>query len=215
MKIYKIYIYIPDIVFNKKLMYLLPELELYTPAKKGMRGFYGWTDKKEVLDQFKNERSIAVSKDVYIFKKKDGDEDDLQYMKLNHPNQEIKPYEFDNDSTDSSVTVMCTTYSEYLHATENSEDRMLSFGPQIYDGLSPYFFKDSVIEALEGLYYTSIYAQKNAKTIDMLDQFGYNRSFGIGPYGYKILIAYSNKFLVLIYLFAYMYMGTDYSVYYL
>lgn len=202
-KVYFIYVSIPERIFNK-VKYMLGNTEGYRWKRDKMFGLYAWTTNKAIASEFFEVRN----KDIYTLVKKEIDEDELKHikdmyytLKLDH-----RIYYLDkSESIDKSVEIV-STKNEYVCVTEEAEEYMWEFGPQISENVPYEIFNDKVLNALDTVGYCKGYDLRFAKD-EQMESTSYNLSFGLTPLGNRDSFRYDNKMNVLIYLFNYFFYG--------
>lgn len=171
MKIYVLYITVPEDVFQKRLKYLINSCVdnlNYKLKDDNVVSLYAWTPKKKILKRFLEERC----RDVFTIKEKEFDTDD-EYYEFMNTNEDAKlrlvdigivpacdGYERDFNKTpvdgNHFVQMVVTKFESTNFGLYKSEN-MNEFGPRAYADMDYCIFNDELIAALKTLGYVTLY----------------------------------------------------------
>ena len=173
MKVYMLYLTVPEDIFQTKLKYLIGSVEkLNFRLKEGNAiVLYGWTSKKKHLKRFLDERCSEV---FSIKTKEFNDEEDYEEFAYNNAKLELMIGEIGlspacdgyerlaNDENDSIIdkenfTKMVMTKFESENIGLYRSENMNEFGPSAYADMDYCIFKDEIIAALKVLGYVTLY----------------------------------------------------------
>lgn len=204
MKIYEIYVEIPEDIFTVRYKYFLSPAAIsrFKRKKDKMKGFYAWTNKKKIVKDFFKDRERA--KDIYTLKVKDDvDESDISYYKDTFYGEELLYHSFHDLSDDTDIYI-ATTEKEYDVVMAHFYD----FAPKTYKDAPYMIFKNDIMCALDHFAYTSIWAMMNVDSLDTLDLVNYQSSYRLGLLGKELYVVFENNDLQrLIYIFDYFFLG--------
>lgn len=170
MKIYKLYLTVPEYIFNTRLKYLIDSVDKVNYKIKGndVVILYAWTPKKKLVKKFLEERCQSV----FTVKTQDIDYDE-DYDDFLSNNSTSKLYEenvaliqgydsYERESgvniidTDNFVKMIVTKFEVDNFSTYRSEN-MNEFGPKINADIDYDLFNDDIKSALNVLGYTTLY----------------------------------------------------------
>lgn len=208
MKIYMIYAKLNPNDY-KKLYDLLPLKNNIIYEQKGDKYvfLYAWTNKKSLLEKFKEERNMDRFKVV----KTEIDDDDYNRFRVDMSDIMLDDREYIIPCLKSQDKIVhfITTKNEYVEATDNAEENFYYHKDKLKMKLEDYeLFNDEIIKALDILNYTFIfdaYYLEDIPEIDISDRIemvSFQAGYNLTPYGNRICEFYRNSASMLLFLFS-------------
>ena len=233
MKLYKIYLTIPEEIYNKRIKYLVSKESFegyhFKKNKKYVYGLYAWTTKKKYIEEFKRTRFM----DAFSINKSEIDEDEFEDFKSKYStlkldmrkffySAEINPDNYDYDSymltiktvnaSDINNNIVLTTKQEWIESTQHLRENMeehyasnISFDYKI--------FKRHIQEALDILGYTTMFDLHNStnpesdeyisRSLKAENNYHHNKTV----FGNELIKYNNNEYAGLLYLFSYLFFG--------
>lgn len=214
---YLIYIKINVDEFDKRMKYLIENIQQYKQKDGVWTGLYAWTYKKKMVSKFLKFRN----KKIYKVVEKDIDDDRLMHL-LKHKYPTLKLYEsyFVSDvirtvrvdhecgmkpKDTEGMTPMVTTKFEFLNSTDYLSENIYEFlaCPEIdYN-----FFTADMVKLLDILQYTFYYDNYYA-TGQRREYADYQAGFNLTPGGERLYAdMMTNELFALFYLYSYSFFG--------
>lgn len=222
--IYLIYVMLPSEVYNSRIKYLMDSRYTTFRYKDGfVTGLYAWSNSKSLVKKF-----LATRADIFTVKKKDMSDSSYKKYKKEYSDLRLGErryytdvsfrvagrYMEDDDDKDSDEHVdVVTTKFEYVAATIEISENMMSFGPASYLNEDYKIFNQRIIEALDVLQYTVLYdtyvptTPESDEMIERENVANYNAGFSLTPYSNRIFKFDEDEYVVLLYLFSYIFFG--------
>ena len=235
MKIYKIYLSVPEIIYNKRLKWLVNKETFegyhFKKEKNLVCGLYAWSTKKKDVEEFKSTRYMEAFKinksyiDKCAFKdfKKKYESLELEkryyfYASFKNPNS-YSYNEYDtSEDTDPYATkeeignTVMTTKQEWVESTSHLRENMNEFYTSNI-GVDYKIFKKDIQEALDVLGYTTMFDIHSDSTPETDEYIGRsikaeaNYHNGKTVFGNKLIKYDANEYVGLLYLFSYLFFG--------
>ena len=237
MKLYKIYLSIPENIYNRRIKWLVSK-ETFTDYHfrkdgKHVYGLYAWATKRKIIDEFKSTRFM----DAFVINKSNIDEDDLADFKHKYSNLELKsriyyfsvrydPNHFmyhednvdivDNASVNNKMEMISsevvTTKQEWIESTHNLHENMDRYC-MTSTKIDYKIFKSHIIDALDVLGYTITHDLKFESTLSGDEAFSRqikaerNYHHNVTIKGNKLIKYHENEYVGLMYLYSYLFFG--------
>lgn len=214
MKIYEIYAKIPNRIYDNRLCYLVPNTMDYKRKKNYSKGLYAWTDDKDLLRRFLEERKEA--RFIYTIKTKKIHDEYLEELEEDSPKEyfifrsmKLAIHQFEYPFTGNGEFIV-STENEYMESGDNGNSNMYNFGPDVTDVIPLTLYKEKYINVLDSFNYISLHYIATSDNIDVIDTANYNASYNIGALGNTLHVSYGNMFGCFLYLFSYMIYGEEF-----
>lgn len=208
MKLYLIYIKVPEKEFNRRFKFIISNAHSYNYKHhtKILKGLYAFTDDEDKLNKFLKQRS------KYIFKVKEKEfKSEMELRKFTWDNDELRLiYKNFDDLDDGGGNVSVLTKNEVSQVIDNLYENMFEF--VVKEGVFSFdyeIFNDKIIDALDILGYTYIYDKFICSDEDRIDEMGFNESYSLTRFGRKFssIVNFKSEFDFFKYLFRYTFFG--------
>lgn len=217
MKIFFIYAKIPQKVYDKRLKYIISNQYDFEYKDGYMVGLYAWTKKKKICKEFFELRDGIGN--LYTIMEKDVNHSQYEYIREKYFELELLPHKYfyvthindvkEDMSMNDRFMEVVSTKNEYKVSTNESSEYIHDFGPKVEENYpNPRIFNSKTIEILDIIGYTTEYDilfGTKEQSQYALDQF----QDGKTVYGHDIFLTGENELTNLLYLFKFMFFGSD------
>lgn len=203
--VYFIYVAIPYDIFDSKIKYMISNPNSYKYKHDKKFGLYAWTTKKSLVKNFLETR---VS-NIYTFVDKEVTDEFLKDLKSNNGalQLEIRDFEYIKNKKIKHAEII-STKDEWRCSCMDAREYIEEFKPIPKEEFNINIYNSKVFDALDKIGYISDYMIYYGNS-DEIDFENYNLAYGVTGRGNCISHKHIDNVNVLLYLFHYLFYGTD------